>query len=104
MNSRDLGAHVYLAWTGAELGIMGPEAAVDIIHRRDLAAASDPVHARSEFAKNYRAQHLTAEAAATHGYVDEVITPNETRPRLISALRMLAKKTGARGNVRNIPL
>jgi acetyl-CoA carboxylase carboxyltransferase component len=104
MNSRDLGAHLYLAWKDAELGIMGPHAAVDIIHRRELAAADAPGEMREELARRYRTNHLTAEAAARNGYVDEVIAPNETRARLACGLTMLAKCPGARGHVRNIPL
>src|SRR5437763_77810 len=54
MNSKDLGAHLYLAWSDSELGIMGPEAAVDIIHRRELAAAPDREQARAQLAQAYR--------------------------------------------------
>jgi acetyl-CoA carboxylase carboxyltransferase component len=107
MNSKDLGAQLYLAWTGAEVGIMAPHAAVDIIHRRELAAAADPATARDELAREYREAHLTADAAARSGYVDEMISPNETRSRLIwalSAFDTFDGMTGGRGTVRNIPL
>jgi acetyl-CoA carboxylase carboxyltransferase component len=104
MNSKDLGAHLYLAWSNAELGIMGPHAAVDIIHRRELAAATDLGSAREELAQGYRATHLTAEAAARNGYVDEVIAPNETRARLVWGLSALCRPAGGLGRVRNIPL
>ena len=104
MNSKDLGAHLYLAWTGAELGIMGPEAAVDIIHRRELQAADDRERMRERLVADYRAQHLTAEAAARGGYVDAVISPNETRARLAFGLDALGEPAGGRGSVRNIPL
>jgi acetyl-CoA carboxylase carboxyltransferase component len=104
MNSKDLGAHLYLAWSDAELGIMGPHAAVEIMHRRKLAAADDRVSVREELARDYRANHLTAASAARHGYVDEVIAPNATRARLAWALSALATAGEPRGRVRNIPL
>jgi acetyl-CoA carboxylase carboxyltransferase component len=104
MNSKDLGAHMYLAWPEAELGIMGPEAAVDIVHRRQLAAAADREQARRDLAQEYRTKHLTADAAARNGYVDEVIAPNQTRARLAWGLSALGKPEGGLGRVGNIPL
>jgi acetyl-CoA carboxylase carboxyltransferase component len=89
MNSKDLGASLYLAWSDAELGIMGPHAAVDIMHRRNLAAAEDREGLREQLAREYRTAHLSADAAARGGYVDEVIAPNETRGRLSWALATL---------------
>ena len=67
---------------GAELGVMGAQPAVGIIHRRELAAADDPVAARDEFAAAYAEEHLGAVVAAAAGFVDEVIEPHETRRRL----------------------
>jgi acetyl-CoA carboxylase carboxyltransferase component len=96
LNSKGLGAHQYLAWSQAEIGIMGPEAAVEIVHRRDLAAAEDRAARRGELAAEYREQHLSASAAARLGYVDEVISPNETRARLASSLGMLAPARASR--------
>jgi acetyl-CoA carboxylase carboxyltransferase component len=104
MNCKDLGAQMYLAWTDAELGIMGPQAAVEIIHRRELRAVTDPVPMRERLIRDYRAEHLTAEAAARSGYVDEVISPNQTRSRLALALSVLGEPAGGRGRVGNIPL
>jgi acetyl-CoA carboxylase carboxyltransferase component len=104
MNCKDLGAQMYLAWTDAELGIMGPEAAVDIIHRRELGSAEDPELVRGRLIREYRAEHLLAEAAARRGHVDEVISPNQTRARLAHALDVLGGPNGARGRVGNIPL
>jgi acetyl-CoA carboxylase carboxyltransferase component len=104
MNSKDLGAHLYLAWADAELGIMGPQAAVDIIHRRELGDADDREERREQLTREYRAQHLTAAAAARGGYVDEVIAPNETRGRLAWALGALGDPVGGRGRAGNIPL
>jgi acetyl-CoA carboxylase carboxyltransferase component len=86
MNSKDLGADLVLAWSRAELGIMGAEQAVGIIHRRDLVTAGDPAVTRRDLARAY-GLGLTAEAAARNGSVDEVIRPGQTRARLAFALR-----------------
>jgi acetyl-CoA carboxylase carboxyltransferase component len=104
MNSKDLGADATFAWTRAELGIMGPHQAVGIVHRREIAAAEDPVAAREQLAVAYAARHLDASSAAHGGHIDEVIRPGETRERLASALSMAAADRGGRGTVRNIPL
>ncbi len=85
MNSKDLGADLVLAWSRAQLGIMGAEQAVGIIHRRTISLAEDPAVERRELADAY-ALGLTAEAAARDGSVDEVIRPGETRARLAFAL------------------
>jgi len=85
MNSKDLGADMVFAWSGAELGVMGAQPAVGIIHRRELAAASDPVAERERLAAAYAEEHLGADVAAAAGFVDEVIEPHETRRRLARA-------------------
>jgi len=84
MNSRDLGADAVFAWPGAEIGIMAARQAVDIVHRRHLEAEGPD--AREFLAAAYAEEHLSAEAAAASGYVDEVIDPIETRARLAGAL------------------
>lgn len=86
MNSKDLGADLTFAWPNAELGVMGAQPAVGIIHRRELAAAEDPVATRAALAAAYAEEHLGADVAAAAGFVDEVIEPHETRRRLASAL------------------
>jgi len=103
MNSKALGADLYLAWTRAELGIMGAEQAVGIVHRRALAVAEDPDRERSRLAEAYAVEHLTASAAARLGAVDEVIQPPETRDRLAWALSAL-RRTREPVAIRNIPL
>jgi acetyl-CoA carboxylase carboxyltransferase component len=90
MNSRDLGADLVLAWPDAELGIMGARAAVGVVNRRELHAADDPEAERDRLADLYAEQHLRAEAAATEGFVDEIIEPAETRDRLAWALHSFA--------------
>jgi acetyl-CoA carboxylase carboxyltransferase component len=82
MNSKDLGADMAFAWPNAELGVMGAQPAVGIIHRRELAAAADPVALRDELAAAYAEEHLGADVAAAAGFVDEVIQQHETRRRL----------------------
>jgi acetyl-CoA carboxylase carboxyltransferase component len=86
MNSLDLGADLALAWPQAELGIMGAAQAVGIVHRRELAAAEDPDAIRDALAGAYAAEHLTADAAAADGVVDEVIAPADTRARVAAVL------------------
>ncbi|MEO8968906.1 MAG: carboxyl transferase domain-containing protein [Solirubrobacteraceae bacterium] len=90
MNSRDLGADLVLAWPDAELGIMSARGAVGIVNRRELRAAEDPEAARDRLAAIYAREHLRAESAAAEGFVDEVITPTETRDRLSAALAAFA--------------
>lgn len=82
MNSKDLGADMVFAWAGAELGVMGAQPAVGIIHRRELAAAEDKVAERARLAAAYAEEHLGADVAAAAGFVDEVIEPVDTRRRL----------------------
>lgn len=83
MNSRDLGADLVLAWPGAEIGIMAPGQAVEIVHRRRIEAGADP---RDALCDAYRERHLSAAAAAASGFVDEVIQPGQTRGRIAWAL------------------
>jgi acetyl-CoA carboxylase carboxyltransferase component len=93
MNSRDLGSDLVLAWPQAELGIMSARAAVGIVHRRELRVAGDPEAERARLATAYAEEHLRAEAAASAGFVDEIVEPLDTRKRLAWALRTLAGGT-----------
>ena len=104
MNSRDLGADLVLAWPRAQIGVMGPKQAVDLVHRREIAAADDPVRARDALAERYAEQHLNAAAAAATGAIDEVVPPSETRARLARALGTLGVTPRAVRPSRNIPL
>ena len=90
MNSRGLGADFVFAWPGAEIGVMGAHPATGIIHRRELAAAEDPVATQQALAAAYAEEHLGAEVAAAGGFVDEVIEPHETRARVAGAFAALA--------------
>ena len=90
MNSRDLGADLVFAWPQAEIGVMGAQPATGIIHRRELAAAEDPVARQQTLSAAYAEEHLGADVAAAGGFVDEVIEPVETRARVAGALAALA--------------
>ena len=92
MNSKSIRADVALAWPTAEFAVMGPEGAVNIIFRRDLEKADDPQARRKELVADYVETFVSPYIAAERGYVDDVIDPRETRPRLINALEMLATK------------
>jgi acetyl-CoA carboxylase carboxyltransferase component len=104
MNSKQLGADLVLAWPQAQLGVMGAGQAVDIIHRREIAAASDQGQARDAFAVAYADEHLNVAAAAAEGFVDEVIAPGETRTRVAAALATLETVTRQPRVAGNIPL
>ena len=92
MNSKHLRADVSFAWPTAEIAVMGAEGAVNIVFRKEIDKASDPDAKRRELIREYRAKFATPYAAAERGFVDDVIEPAETRPRLIKALRMLSTK------------
>ncbi len=92
MNPRHIGADMVLAWPSAEIAVMGPEGAVSIIFRRELAEAADPVARKAELVADYRARFANPYVAASAGYIDNVIEPHETRTRLINALEMLRNK------------
>jgi acetyl-CoA carboxylase carboxyltransferase component len=92
MSSKHVGADVNFAWPTAEIAVMGPEGAVEIVNRRELAAASDPVAEKARLAAEYRARYANPLLAASRGFVDDIIEPHETRPKLVAALQMLQTK------------
>jgi acetyl-CoA carboxylase carboxyltransferase component len=106
MGSKHVRGDISYAWPGAEIAVMGPEGAVNIIFRRELDAAEDAVSRREEILRDYREEFANPYAAAKRGYVDEVIEPHQTRPRLINALEMLQNKRVSRPPKKhgNIPL
>jgi acetyl-CoA carboxylase carboxyltransferase component len=104
MNSRELGADLVLAWPQAQLGVMGGRQAVDLVHRRAIAAADDPAEERNRLADEYERDALSAETAAREGVVDEIVEPRHTRQRLASALQTLAGMERRSSVNRNIPL
>ena len=106
MGSKHSGADINLAWPTAEIAVMGPEGAINIIFRREIAKAEDPEAMRRKLVAEYRRKFANPYVAAQRGYIDDVIEPSETRPRLISALEMLLDKREARPPKKhgNIPL
>jgi len=92
MNSKHIRGDINLAWPIAEIAVMGPKGAVEVLYRRELAGADDPEAAAEEKIEEYREKFAHPYIAAARGYVDDVIDPRETRPRLISALDMLRNK------------
>jgi acetyl-CoA carboxylase carboxyltransferase component len=95
MCSRHLGADMVLAWPTAEIAVMGAEGAANIIFRREIQEAPDPKAKRQELIENYSKSLYNPYIAASRGYVDAVITPGETRARLIEILEMLCNKRDA---------
>jgi propionyl-CoA carboxylase beta chain len=92
MNSKHIRGDVNLAWPQAEIAVMGPKGAVEILFRKEIEAADDTVAATESRIAQYREKFANPYIAAARGYVDDVIDPRETRPRLISALDMLRNK------------
>ncbi len=92
MNSKHIRADLNFAWPTAEIAVMGPDGAVNIIYRRELAAAEDPVALKAERVAEYRERFANPYQAAALGYVDEVLRPEETRARLIEAFDSLENK------------
>jgi len=106
MSSKHIRSDVNLAWPSAEIAVMGPDGAVNIIFRKELAEAKDPVARKAELVADYREKFASPYVAAERGYIDDVIEPKETRPRLINALEMLANKRDSNPAKKhgNIPL
>jgi acetyl-CoA carboxylase carboxyltransferase component len=92
MSSRHLGADMVFAWPSAEIAVMGAEGAANIIHRKEIQAAADSPAKRKEKIAEYRELFANPYQAAGRGYVDAVIRPSETRPRLIDALEIMCTK------------
>jgi len=109
MGSKHLRTDVNLAWPSAEIAVMGPEAAAGIVYRRELAAASTPEQqeaVRQAKTAEFRERFANPFVSAEHGFIDDIIEPHQTRPRVIRALRLLETKvdTSPRKKHGNIPL
>jgi len=106
MSSRHLRGDVCLAWPGAEIAVMGPQGAVNVIFRRELKAAEDAGSLREMLVEDYRQKFANPYVAASRGYLDGVIAPRETRTHVIRALEMLRNKRVQRPPHKhgNIPL
>ena len=106
MSSKHIRGDYNVAWPNAEIAVMGPEGAVNIVYREEIASAKDPEARRKELVAGYVERFANPYVAAAYGYLDDVIEPHETRPRLIAALRSLAGKrdTNPKRKHGNIPL
>jgi acetyl-CoA carboxylase carboxyltransferase component len=92
MNSKSIGADLAFAWPSAELAVMGPQGAVEIVYRRELSEAADPVARRAELVEEYTEKFANPYEAAERGFIDDVIDPAETRRKLVAGLEMLRSK------------
>ena len=106
MNSKSIGADLAFAWPSAELAVMGPEGAVEILYRREIAEAADPLARRRELAEDYTERFANPYLAAERGYVDDVINPADTRAVLSRSLDLLRTKRAdqPRRKHGNVPL
>jgi len=92
MSSKHIRGDLNLAWPSAEIAVMGPDGAVNIIFRKELSQAEDATERKNELVEEYRQKFANPYVAASRGFIDDIIEPRETRPRLINALEMLANK------------
>ncbi len=106
MSSKHIRGDICYAWPTAEIAVMGPEGAVNIIFRKQIAEAEDPEAEQARLVQEYRETFANPYVAAERGYIDDVIEPRETRPRLIEALKMLQNKRDSNPPKKhgNIPL
>ncbi len=106
MSSKHIRGDVNFAWPTAEIAVMGPDGAVSIIMRKELESAQDPMKRKTELVADYREKFANPYVAAERGFIDDVIEPKETRPRLINALEMLQNKRDSNPPKKhgNIPL
>jgi len=106
MSSKHVRGDINYAWPSAEIAVMGPEGAVNIVFRKEIAAAEDPEAKREQLVTEYRQKFAHPYVAAGRGYIDDVIEPHETRPRLIEALEMQQNKRDSNPPKKhgNIPL
>ena len=106
MCSKELGADMVFAWPTAEIAVMGPDGAANIIFRKEIEASENPVETRAKMIQDYKDEFATPYKAAERGYVDDVIEPSHSRVRLIDALEMLSTKREQRPSKKhgNIPL
>ncbi len=106
MCSKDLGADMAFAWPTAEIAVMGAQGAANIIHRKEIKGAENPKAKRVEKIKEYEDLFSNPYCAASRGYIDAVIQPSETRPRLIAALEIMCSKRELRPPKKhgNIPM
>ncbi|MDD4465395.1 MAG: carboxyl transferase domain-containing protein, partial [Dehalococcoidales bacterium] len=93
MSSKSLRGDINYAWPGAEIAVMGPDGAVNIIYRKELESSQDPRELREKLIGEYREKFANPFVGASRGYIDDVIDPRETRLKIINALEALENKT-----------
>jgi acetyl-CoA carboxylase carboxyltransferase component len=106
MSSKHLRGDINLAWPSAEIAVMGPDGAVSIVFRKEMEKAGDPTQRKADLVTEYRMKFANPYIAAERGYLDDIIEPSETRPRLINALEMLQNKRDSNPSKKhgNMPL
>jgi acetyl-CoA carboxylase carboxyltransferase component len=106
MSSKHIRGDLNLAWPSAEIAVMGPDGAVSIIFRKEIAEAQDPVARKAELVAEYRQQLASPYIAAKRGFIDDVIEPQQTRARLINGLEVFQNKRDSNPPKKhgNIPL
>ncbi len=106
MNSKHIGADLNYAWPSAEIAVMGPEGAINVIFRRELAKADDSSRKRTELLEDYRKKFANPKLPSEYGFIDEIIPPHLTRARLVSAMETLQGKRNQKPYRKhgNIPL
>ena len=106
MNSKHIGADYNFAWPSGEIAVMGPEGACNIIFRKEISGSNNHGKKRDELVQDYRRKFANPYIAASKGYIDDVIEPQETRKRLISALKSIYRKRADRPKRKhgNIPV
>jgi acetyl-CoA/propionyl-CoA carboxylase carboxyl transferase subunit len=106
MASKHIGGDVNYAWPTAEIAVMGPKGAVNILYREELADADDTEARRQELIDEYREEFANPYTAADRGFIDDVIEPAETRQRLVDDLEMLLSKREEKPSKKhgNIPI
>jgi acetyl-CoA carboxylase carboxyltransferase component len=92
MNSKSIGADLAFAWPSAELAVMGPQGAVEVVYRRELQQAADPEARKAELVEEYTEKFANPYEAAERGFVDDVIDPADTRSKLVAGLKLLESK------------
>ena len=106
MSSKHIGGDINLAWPTAEIAVMGPKGAVEIVWKKEIEKSNNPEQKINELQDKYREKFANPYVAAERGYIDDVIHPHETRERLISGLELLSTKVSANPKKKhgNIPL
>ena len=106
MNSKHIGSDLNFAWPSAEIAVMGPEGAIALLYRKELAESSEPKNLKTELVAKYRNEVANPYIADEKGFIDEVIDPAQTRAKVIGALKSLSKKTVGLPNRKhgNMPL